>query len=36
MKKVSLVQGLIAVAITAGLIYGYAYMAGKGWKQSQK
>lgn len=35
MKKVTLLQGMIGVAITAGLIYGYAYMAGKGWKKSQ-
>lgn len=35
MKKVTLLQGLIGVAVTAALIYSYAYMAGKGWKNSQ-
>lgn len=36
MKKVTLLQAIIGMAVTATLIYGYAYMAGKGWKQSQK
>ena len=36
MKKVTFLQAIIGVAITASLIYGYAYVAGKGWKQSQK
>jgi len=35
MKKVTLLKALIGVAVTAGLIYGYSYMAGKGWKKSQ-
>lgn len=36
MKKVTFLQAIIGVAVTATLIYGYAYVAGKGWKQSQK
>jgi len=36
MKKVNFLQGIIAVGITAALIFGYAYVAGKGWKESQK
>jgi hypothetical protein len=36
MKKFNLIQGVIAVGVTAVLIFGYAYVAGKGWKESQK
>lgn len=36
MKKQTILQAIIGVALTATLIYGYAYVAGKGWKQSQK
>ena len=36
MKKINFVQAIIGVAVTATLIYGYAYVAGKGWKKSQK
>ncbi len=34
MKKVNLVTGLLAIALTAGAIYGYVYVAGKAWKKS--
>jgi len=34
MNKKNLITGLIAVAITAGAIYGYVYVAGKAWKKS--
>lgn len=36
MKKPTILTAIIGAAITATLIYGYAYIAGKGWKQSQK
>lgn len=36
MKKGTFLQAIIGVAVTATLIYGYAYVAGKGWKKSQK
>lgn len=36
MKKSGLIGGLIAVAVTAGVIFGYAYVASKGWKAAQK
>lgn len=34
MKKANLITGLIAVAITAGVVYGYVYIAGKAWTKS--
>ena len=34
MKNKNLVTGLIAVALTAGAIYAYVYVAGKAWKKS--
>jgi len=34
MKKKNLITGLIAVAITAAVVYGYVYVAGKAWKKS--
>lgn len=34
MKNRNLVTGLIAVALTAGAIYAYVYVAGKAWKKS--
>ncbi len=34
MKNKNLVTGLIAVALTAGAIYAYVYVAGSAWKKS--
>lgn len=36
MKNNTLIMGLVAVALTAGLVYGYSYFAGKGWSAATK
>lgn len=34
MKNKNLLTGLIAFAITATVVYGYVYIAGKAWTKS--
>ena len=36
MKKPTLIQQSIAVLVTGAVIYGFFYVAGKGWYKSQK
>ena len=36
MKKATLLQKIVITAVLAGFIYGVSYVAGKGFKASQK
>lgn len=36
MKKGTLIMGVVALALTAGMVFGYSYFAGKGWKAATK
>jgi len=36
MKKPNLIMGIVGLALSLGLIYGYVYIAGKSWKKSQE
>ena len=35
MKKPNLVMGVLGLALSLAVVYGYAYVIGKGWKKSQ-
>jgi hypothetical protein len=36
MKTPNLINGIIGLAVSFAVIYGYAYVAGKAWKKSQQ
>lgn len=36
MKPNSLLGAVLGLALSFGVLYGYAYVAGKGWKKSQE
>ena len=36
MKTQNLVGAVIGLALSFGVVYGYAYIIGKGWKKSQQ
>jgi hypothetical protein len=36
MKKPNLVMGIVALAVSLAVLYGYVYVAGKSWKKSQE
>jgi len=36
MKKPNLVMAVVGLALSLAVVYGYIYVAGKGWKKSQE
>lgn len=36
MKKQNLVVSVLGLALSFAVVYGYAYVVGKGWKKSQE
>jgi hypothetical protein len=36
MKKPNLVMGVVGLVLSLAVVYGYIYVAGKGWKKSQE
>jgi hypothetical protein len=36
MKTKNLIGAVIGLALSFGVVYGYAYIIGKGWKKSQQ
>jgi hypothetical protein len=36
MKTPNILNGILGLAISFAVVYGYAYVAGKGWKKSQQ
>jgi hypothetical protein len=36
MKKPNLILGIVGLALSLALVYGYVYVAGKGWRKSQE
>ena len=36
MKKQNLLGAVIGLAVSFAVVYGYAYVVGKGWKKSQQ
>lgn len=36
MKKPSLIMGVVGLALSLAVVYGYAYAVGKGWQKSQE
>jgi hypothetical protein len=36
MKSGNILSAVIGLALSFGVVYGYAYVAGKGWKKSQE
>ena len=36
MKKENVIMGLVGFVISLGVVYGYTYVIGKSWKESQK
>ena len=36
MKTQNIVGAVLGLAISFAVVYGYAYVVGKGWQQSQK
>lgn len=36
MKKPNLVGAVLGLALTLAVVYGFVYVAGKGWKKAQE
>jgi hypothetical protein len=36
MKKQNLIIGFVVLVLSLAVVYGYAYVVGKGWKKSQE
>ena len=36
MKKSNLLMGVLGLALSFAVVYGYVYVAGKSWKKSQQ
>lgn len=36
MKKQNLVGAVLGLALTLAVVYGFVYVAGKGWKKAQE
>jgi len=36
MKKGNILGAVLGLALSFGVVYGYAYIVGKGWKKSQE